>query len=136
MKNKVNVRAILTHNVFGGEKKVFYQNMLSVQFKPSSSFVLGYIQFETANTFSKNNFNSENSVTFSHHVVSNEYAKSVVDFVEKKIIESKTPNIIQSPVSTVSNADEIVKYKKLLDDGIITQEEFDQKKKELLSGNK
>lgn len=34
--------------------------------------------------------------------------------------------------STVSAADEIVKFKALLDRGIITQEEFDAKKKELL----
>lgn len=32
----------------------------------------------------------------------------------------------------VSNADEIIKFKQLLDDGIITQEEFDKKKQELL----
>lgn len=34
--------------------------------------------------------------------------------------------------SEVSAADELVKYKKLLDDGVITQEEYDIKKKELL----
>ncbi|MDE7453963.1 MAG: SHOCT domain-containing protein [Clostridia bacterium] len=32
----------------------------------------------------------------------------------------------------LDNADLILKYKKLLDEGIITQEEFDKKKKELL----
>lgn len=34
--------------------------------------------------------------------------------------------------STVSGADEIIKYKNLLDSGIITQDEFDAKKKQLL----
>lgn len=34
--------------------------------------------------------------------------------------------------SEVSATDELVKYKKLLDDGVITQEEYDIKKKELL----
>jgi len=33
----------------------------------------------------------------------------------------------------VNNADAIRKYKELLDDGIITQEEFEAKKKELLN---
>ena len=33
---------------------------------------------------------------------------------------------------TTSNADEIRKYKQLYDDGIITQEEFEKKKQELL----
>ena len=34
--------------------------------------------------------------------------------------------------SKVSEADEIMKFKKLLDDGVITQEEFDAKKKQIL----
>ena len=128
--NKVNARAILTNNIFSGNKKIFYQNMIGVQFKESSTFVLGYIQFETANTFSKDNFNSENSVTFSHVKVPNEYAKQVVDFVEKKIIGAKTPT---SVTQTPSTADELIKYKNLLDIGAISQEEYDKKKNELLN---
>lgn len=42
----------------------------------------------------------------------------------------KTQTAIQS--TAVSSADEIKKYKELLDMGIITQEEFDAKKKQLL----
>lgn len=42
----------------------------------------------------------------------------------------KAPTINQE--SHQSNADEIKKYKELLDSGIITQEEFDAKKKQLL----
>ena len=34
----------------------------------------------------------------------------------------------------ISNADGILKYKELLDKGVITQEEFEQKKNELLKG--
>ena len=34
--------------------------------------------------------------------------------------------------SAISSADEILKYKNLLDSGIISQEEFDAKKKQLL----
>lgn len=37
-----------------------------------------------------------------------------------------------APVQNVSAADELAKFKKLLDDGVITQEEFDAKKKQLL----
>jgi Short C-terminal domain len=35
----------------------------------------------------------------------------------------------------VSTADEIKKLKGLLDDGILTQEEFDNKKKQILESN-
>ncbi|WP_411682457.1 SHOCT domain-containing protein [Clostridium thailandense] len=38
-----------------------------------------------------------------------------------------------TPSTEISSADEILKYKKLLDEEIITQEEFDAKKKQLLN---
>jgi hypothetical protein len=45
-----------------------------------------------------------------------------------QIIYSNT----QGSASADSNADELRKFKGLLDDGIISQAEFDEKKKELL----
>lgn len=49
---------------------------------------------------------------------------------ERKAIEQNTN---QSQASTASDpVVEIKKYKELLDQGILTQEEFDKKKKELL----
>lgn len=47
-------------------------------------------------------------------------------------IESEKANITISQSNIPSVADEILKFKKLLDDGVITQEEFDAKKKQLL----
>lgn len=44
--------------------------------------------------------------------------------------KSDTPVVKQEPAT--SNADELKKYRELLDSGIITQEEFDAKKKQLL----
>lgn len=41
-------------------------------------------------------------------------------------------NISATPQSNTSNTDDIREYKKLLDEGIITQEEFNAKKKQLL----
>lgn len=38
----------------------------------------------------------------------------------------------QAPVAPISDADELLKFKQLLDAGIITQEEFDAKKKQIL----
>ena len=46
---------------------------------------------------------------------------------EKLTTDNLTHNI------QLSNTDELLKYKKLLDDGIISQEKFDVKKKELLN---
>ncbi|MCH5198014.1 MAG: SHOCT domain-containing protein [Oscillospiraceae bacterium] len=45
--------------------------------------------------------------------------------------QEKGGQFVQQTIST-SNADELKKYKELLDSGVITQEEFDSKKKQLL----
>ena len=55
----------------------------------------------------------------------------------KDEIHSVLSNLImerqQEKVHTSSNADELKKFKDLLDSGVITQEEFDEKKKQLLN---
>lgn len=54
----------------------------------------------------------------------------------KKTKEGKRPGkeqvVVAQTVVAPSNADELKKYKQLLDDGTITQEEFEAKKKQLL----
>ena len=49
-----------------------------------------------------------------------------------KGIKTKSMNALKRENSSESSADQIKKYKELLDDGIISQEEFDAKKKQLL----
>jgi hypothetical protein len=46
--------------------------------------------------------------------------------------KAKRTSTSQPEVKQISSAEELLKFKKLLDDGIITQEEFDAKKKQLL----
>lgn len=50
----------------------------------------------------------------------------------KTFIEEKIKSAHAQPTNQVDSADEIAKFKKLLDNGTITQEEFDAKKKQLL----
>ena len=52
--------------------------------------------------------------------------------IQRRISEAKNNNNPTRVVQQVSAADEILKYKQLLDAGVITQEEFDKKKAELL----
>lgn len=56
--------------------------------------------------------------------------KDVSNLLLKRQHNNKTNNDIHN---NISNADEIKKFKDLLDSGAITQEEFDKKKKELLN---
>lgn len=53
----------------------------------------------------------------------------VYSTINKLIRSRQTKN---SPQATTSNADELKKYKELFDSGVITQEEFDAKKKQIL----
>lgn len=46
--------------------------------------------------------------------------------------EEKQPQQVINNIQETSSADELKKYKDLLDSGVITQEEFDEKKKQLL----
>ena len=54
---------------------------------------------------------------------------SLVWACKREKIEKPKPKVI---ITTNSPADEIKRYKELLDDGIITNEEFEEKKKQLL----
>lgn len=57
-------------------------------------------------------------------------AKNILSNIQQALDSVKLTT--STPASSVSNADEILKYKSLLDSGIITQEEFYAKKKQLL----
>lgn len=59
----------------------------------------------------------------------NKEMKQLCDFIQNKINEAHKP---QTAAKATDPADEIAKYKKLADDGTISQEEFKAKKKQLL----
>ena len=64
-------------------------------------------------------------------------AKEIYEVINNLLIkrqnEKKTPEVIIQDTVKTDEADQIKKYKDLLDSGVISQEEFDAKKKQLLS---
>ena len=56
--------------------------------------------------------------------------KEIYTFIDGRIRDCK--NGKTQPTAAVSAADELKKFKELLDSGVISQEEFDAKKKQLL----
>ena len=97
---------------------------------------IGYLQLETASSLMNkkaDNFWNENSFTF-NKFEQNELMEEIADYVRGRVEETKRPQ--RAPQATVvqqaSAADELKKFKELLDMGVITQEEFDAKKKQLL----
>ena len=55
---------------------------------------------------------------------------AIIDYL---LLKNNSPKTIVMQKTSQSNADELKKFKELLDSGIITQEEFDEKKKQLLN---
>ena len=128
---------IVTGLVFGtsmtqGEKTIYFKDAIGVQYKPSS-IADGYIQVETAAggvSTSSSQYSGENSIQFSGKK-SNEEAEIIAAYIKKKIEDIKNAPV-GGVVQQLSPAEELKKFKDLLDLGVITQEEFDAKKKELL----
>ena len=134
--------SVLANFSGNGEKTIYYCDCVGIQFKSSpSKFKRGFLQLETASTVENtiaNTFYSENSFVWidsnlsKKSTTSNEEMEEVRNYIEGKIKEYKNQkNQVQS-TTTSSPADELKKFKELLDLGIITQEEFDAKKKQLL----
>ena len=120
-----------------GDKEFYYSDLTSVQFK-NLGISSGYIQFEYAGSRSGNNFTSENSFLFSASIGTKKYGylkevmPTIYDYIHERVRMSKESHN-ETIIQQTSSADELLKFKKLLDDGIITQEEFDAKKKQLLN---
>ena len=133
LKVEATIGSFITGNITDGEKTIYYMDCVGVQYK-RSAFTIGYLQLETPGMTMNNgasNFFNENSFTFDTTVVSNEYMDQVAAYVKKQV-EACKRNRNAPTVAALSPADEIKKYKELLDMGVITQEEFDAKKRQLL----
>ena len=124
-----------------GDKTFFYKDLSSIEYKKPSVFANGYIKFIVAGTNeTKQNIGFLGSTTLEASKDPNtlilrafnkevpKKSEEIYNFIIKRISECKESNFSNN----ISSADEIMKFKKLLDEGIITQEEFEKKKQELL----
>ena len=132
LSNKKNAfTLLLTNKFFAGEKKFYYSDLTSVQFRKPGAITDGYLEFEYPGSRSGNNggaYSSENSISFAKGDL--EKMEQIYNYIDGRIREIKTKG--NSAPSAVSSADELKKFKELLDMGVITQEEFDEKKKQIL----
>ena len=135
IKTEVTVGSLLTHNATDGEKTIYYSDVIGIQHK-EPGLTLGYLQLETAAGTGNNNgsnFFNENTFTYDSTQVSEEDMRKVIAYIQERVEACKNaknaPVVAAAPISV---ADEIKKFKELLDMGAITQEEFDAKKKQLL----
>ncbi len=113
-----------------GEKEILISQISSIQFKRAGTLTNGYIQFgflggqeSKAGIFAATK--DENSVMFKQQ------QQSTFEELKNRIDRIRDADQ-QAPIVQSSPADEIDKLASLKERGIITQEEFDRKKKQLL----
>lgn len=114
-----------------GDKTIYYTDLTAVQYK-KPGWTAGHIQFSLLGGRESVGgvlaaSSDENTITI--NAKETEEAERIVAYIQNKIKEAKQP---KSAATAVSAADEMMKFKSLLDMGVITQEEFDAKKKQLL----
>lgn len=130
---KATFGSFLTGNISDGEKTIYFEDCIGIQFK-ESGLQIGYLQFETAGRIMNNatsNFFNENTFTWDTTVQTNEFMVQVSNYCKERIRACKQrANAPAAPA--LSGADELKKFKELLDMGVITQEEFDKKKQQIL----
>ncbi len=120
-----------------GDKMILLSDITSVQFK-KAALLAGYLQFSlpggkenTGGMFGA--VGDENTITIKGERDNNEVALKIKSYIEEYRIALIRQPSVQHAENNISVADELLKYKQLLDAEIITQEEFNQQKKKLLS---
>ncbi len=130
-----------------GDITYFYKNYMDVRWTPASvATQFAQIVFITPQNASNyvvaSNLaalNDVNKIPFCSgmfsYATANAYAKDVFSVIKTAMAKYQETSSQESQTnmqSPISSADELRKFKELLDSGIITQEEFDAKKKQLL----
>ncbi len=130
LENKIRIKrkglsAIMMHG-FKGDKEIFIKQISSIQYKKTGLLTHGYIQFvflgsQESKAGYNASFQDENTVVFK--------SGQQNDFDEiKELIERK----ISQPESSTSGVSDLEKLADLKAKGIITEEEFSLKKKQIL----
>lgn len=126
-----------------GSKEIQIKSLTGIQFKPPGFLSHGYIQFvfpgssEVKTRSTSDLAKDENTVMFNKHEYNNflkakELIEGYMNEQEKNTFASNEHYSTTNPVNNYSVADEITKLAALKDQGILTEEEFTAKKKQLL----
>lgn len=120
--------SLLIHGL-KGDKEILISRISSIQFKEASNWFNGYIQFtfeggREAKGGLTEATQDENSVVFR--------ISQQDDFVKIKAAVEERMLGVESPPTHQTYLDELEKLAELRDKGIITEEEFKEKKKQIL----
>ena len=158
---RTGIVAISTQGI-KGDTVYFYNNLSGIEYR-KPGWVNGYLRFivpgtqtynptagsiggkngflKSMNDATKNNLKDPNTIVlraFNSSIP--KQSEQIYNFILKKINENNSKSIsieyvsnLNSSPSNYSGADEIAKYKALLDQGVISQEDFERKKQQILN---
>jgi len=129
---KIESKGMLNYLNKGGSKgikSIPLKSITAIQLK-KPGMTNGYVQFAYSGSSETKGgtmsaVKDENSIMFAKKDLAK--AQELVD-----LIESKRHTTSVATAAPISAADELIKFKDLLDAGVLTQDEFDTKKKQLL----
>lgn len=114
-----------------GDKTIPYSSIAAVQFKKAGA-IAGYIHLSLVGGIDSSTnvlmmANDENTVTFQIWGGKNKKFEEGKNIIEQKMMAAKSGGAHHK-----SEADDLEKFAQLRDKGVITEDEFQQKKKQLL----
>lgn len=117
---------LMIHKSLRGETKVIYSQIQEIKFKEATQLSSGYLQLSTPRS----------SIVGALRTVNQ--PQNAIKFKKDKNAEAlelktKIEAMIKSINNPNNNTDSLRELKSLLDEGIITQEDFDAKKKQILN---
>ncbi|MFT8930064.1 MAG: SHOCT domain-containing protein [Sporolactobacillus sp.] len=132
-------KGFMTGHLFGDSNfKMPYANITSVRteyhlmsgyFEVASGGMQSTTKSYWSNEKGKSAQQAPNAISLNNKQLKKQF-DDACDFINHKIDEIHNSEV--ATTSVPSDADEILKFKQLLDAGVITQDEFDAKKKQLL----
>ena len=123
----------LIHGFTKRDKTIYINQISGIEFK-EPGIMVGYIQFTLPGGIERRGgilgkdgaMQDENSVTFTHK--EKDLANKIKNYIESRMMSLSQPSVI----SKEDGPEAIRQYKQLCDEGIITKEEFERKKKGIL----
>lgn len=126
------VVAKITQGFFKGDKTIYLKQITGIQIKPGGILLNGYIQFTLPGGI-ENKKGIVDATKDENTVIFTKKYNEEVSIIKTKIEEYQSLTPTAQQINQLSSADEIRKYKTLFDDGLITEDEFNTKRNQLLN---
>jgi hypothetical protein len=135
-KDSVRIKAVGLRSLLSGaskvEKDILISQIVGLQFKKAGVLANGYIEFELQRWHEKSDKESEHDVEDVVISFKPGQQKAFEAFREMLVANMTSAGVAKAPSAATTDLDQLDKLASLRDRGIITEQEFGLKKKQLL----